>query len=345
VELAQVETRLTTTDQGKLIAFGNASWSVDPTEPLSVMRLLHDGSPDPEYADGGQYIGPELFAGHVEVDDLGRVVFSAFDGPNGSDGVLSRLLQDGAFDYSFGVQSISGLGGPFILARDGVLVPQGSTITLLGPDGAPDPTFGSGGVVDLASMGSFSEAGVQPDGKIVLLGAQDQGETWVLVRLDASGNLDLSFGAGGIIAVDPSVYDMTVDVEGGILLSGSAKPIEDGELVLQRFTADGHVDQSFGERGLQTVRGLQSGSAQVEVLPNGRILLINRDVTRLLPNGALDPSFGEYGALSGFNDDGFALGGAVDPDGRIYLIFGIPDASDESIVSTRLFCIKPDGHD
>jgi uncharacterized delta-60 repeat protein len=84
---------------------------------------------------------------------------------------------------------------------------------------------------------------------------------------------------------------------------------------LVRINADGSLDRSFGKRG----RAVKSAYA-VTVLPDGKLLLADEgtppgepsngdaEVTRLLPNGKPDPSFGHGGTV--FIDFGGRLDGA-----------------------------------
>src|SRR6266404_2156203 len=70
-----------------------------------------------------------------------------------------------------------------------------------------DTSFGVGGLVVVPSIGVFERVAVQPGGKIVAAGSSGCSPVFCgssvpfLVRFDSSGNLDGSFGAGGIISV------------------------------------------------------------------------------------------------------------------------------------------------
>src|SRR5262245_14489373 len=72
--------------------------------------------------------------------------------------------------------------------------------------GLLDPTFGSGGVVTTSfSTGSDQASDVlaQPDGKIVAAGRTPSGGTdFLVVRYNANGTLDTTFGSGGRAATD-----------------------------------------------------------------------------------------------------------------------------------------------
>ena len=80
---------------------------------------------------------------------------------------------------------------------------QNFTLTVNPPPGSLDTTFGIGGIVT-TTIGSGNNLafalGIQSDGKIVVAGGSN-GSThdFVLVRYNANGSLDISFGTGGIV--------------------------------------------------------------------------------------------------------------------------------------------------
>ena len=73
-------------------------------------------------------------------------------------------------------------------------------------DGTPDLAFGAGGSVITPVGGSNTQLArlvVQPDGKVVAATLGEDG--FVLVRLDVDGDLDPTFGDGGIATPPPRV--------------------------------------------------------------------------------------------------------------------------------------------
>src|SRR6185503_19320382 len=76
-------------------------------------------------------------------------------------------------------------------------------------DGVADPTFGNGGLVMTDFSGNFdwiNDVLVQPDGKILAVGATDMASgltRFALARYNPDGSLDQSFGVGGrVVASD-----------------------------------------------------------------------------------------------------------------------------------------------
>ncbi len=115
-------------------------------------------------------------------------------------------------------------------------------------------TSGMGSLDDQAVLGM----GVQHDGGMVLAGVSSgSGNTSIitLTRVDANGNLDLSFGGLGMGIAMPDlpgvalIYGIAVDSSDDILLTGIAAS---GGIFVARLLPDGTVDGSFGESGVAT---------------------------------------------------------------------------------------------
>ena len=104
-------------------------------------------------------------------------------------------------------------------------------------NGQIDATFGSLGTVTAPGGGEISDVAIQPDGKIVVLGGNGQGEP-VVDRFYPDGSVDTTFGTDGsssALAVDvggqplqlgfPSFAtgdrDLTLLPDGDILVAGS----------------------------------------------------------------------------------------------------------------------------
>lgn len=131
-----------------------------------------------------------------------------------------------------------------------------------------------------------------------------------LTRHDASGNLDSSFGSGGIATTDfggagDEAHDAALMADGGIIAVGEtdAPGIEKQDFALARYRPDGTLDSSFGAGGKTTTDfGALSDDAVrgLAIQPDGRIVAAgwNGDeieLARYLVNGQLDPTFGAGG--------------------------------------------------
>src|SRR5439155_26808133 len=130
-----------------------------------------------------------------------------------------------------------------------------------GAGGSLDPSFGSGGTVTPA-VGDSAVAhaiAVQSDGNIVTVGySMTAGNfDFTLVRYDASGNLDPTFGTGGMVVTDLGGDDLAQGValrpDGRIVVGGfsSSSPTStaDDRFGLARYESDGTLDPTFGSAG------------------------------------------------------------------------------------------------
>ena len=129
-------------------------------------------------------------------------------------------------------------------------------------DGSLDGSFGTNGIVSTDLGTDFDEAGdivVQSDGKIIVSGhignridgmpTQWQSTGYGLVRYNADGSLDTSFGNGGIVTAalgtGSTGFAVTLQLDGKILVSGST----DAGCTLLRYNSDGTLDTSFDGDG------------------------------------------------------------------------------------------------
>ncbi|MFM7739828.1 MAG: delta-60 repeat domain-containing protein, partial [Planctomycetota bacterium] len=123
-------------------------------------------------------------------------------------------------------------------------------------DGSLDTSFGTAGKVT-TPVGTSNDQGysvtIQPDGKIVLAGSTHNGSNWdfALVRYNADGSLDTSFGTGGMVTTPIGTNDdyglsVTFQPECKIVVAGWAHNGSNWDFALVRYNADGSLDTSFG---------------------------------------------------------------------------------------------------
>lgn len=264
----------------------------------------------------------------------------------GVDFGMARYRRDGSLDRRFGdgglvVTDVGGDSEDYATAlvrqRDGKLVVAGYSflpgrvdpdfsLARYNADGSLDATFGTGGTVvtDVRGLDYVAEVVVQADGKVVVGGvtiylsptgelAQDS----ALVRYDADGSLDPTFGNGGTVLTDISQYDdlggLALQADGRLVAAGStALAGPDQGLVVARYRRDGSLDASFDGDGIvvTTVAGV-GGASTLIVQADGKLVAGGAGLS---PDGN-QPAFG----LVRFNrdgslDQGFGTGGAVVTD-------------------------------
>ena len=178
-----------------------------------------------------------------------------------SDMAAARYNTNGALDFSFGSlgRTQANVGGSTLdvgyamaIQPDGkIIVAGGAGIgDLPGPadywghvnafvalarfdtNGAPDTTFGNNGTV-VSEVGAYSDfamsLALQPDGKIVIAGASQNGNyKWFAQRYNADGSLDTSYGNNSAALLDfgsdtnEVAYGLALDSFGRAVIAGDA---------------------------------------------------------------------------------------------------------------------------
>jgi uncharacterized delta-60 repeat protein len=303
---------------------------------------------------------------------------------------VMRFEVDGSVDRSFGTGGLRLLAHPVSameLAPGGKIVVAGYAnlsadeasadfaVTRLTPDGRLDRGFGGDGSVVFAGRPGGEGAGsvlVRPDGRITVLGRITDRPVWGIevAELDHAGRLVPGFGRDGVAvfpvpAENVSTGISRIEPQGArtIVLLGHPGAGEGG---LLRLNPDGTKDPTFGVDGEVTSRQIDavggSGSSRyysssapagLAVAADGSIVITteNASVTRLLPDGAPDPGFGQGGRahLGSLESEGvYALRPytvSLDAEGRALLAGRAELGSDpETRISALLTArLQPDG--
>jgi uncharacterized delta-60 repeat protein len=333
----------------------------------------------------------------VALEPDGRIVVAGVSDQGlapypGSSGIedefaVARYNPDGSLDPSFGTGGITSTVIPqplsvvwdagaeaLAILSDGDIVvggwagfssfPDTSDFALVEykPNGALDPVFGQGGIVQTAftAESSLSSLAVQPDGDIVAGGSNvaashgDDTYEMAVARYAPNGSLDPTFGTNGQVQTAEKLRYQggPSTLQGGKIVVAGFRTNDHGFArfpVLARFGAGGNLDPSFGNHGYEEIRSLKHDAAEaVATQPDGKILVAtNSAVARLLPNGRLDPNFGRQGTatLAGainlacptpeIDLCGDSTRLALQPDGNV-LVGGTADPEDQSNSTLRL---------
>ncbi len=240
-----------------------------PVESI-VARLTSTGAADASFGTNGEVVlaaeTPNYFDLAIQPAD-GKIVLGGT--AIGSDGmtqtVVTRLNTDGSTDTTFnggailnlsadGSSGVSFSGSPAsvlvnsvgkIIVVGSVLVGRNQVgeVAELNSDGTLNTAFGSNGVSS-GNQSALSNAALQTDGKIVLVGSY-------LQRLNADGSVDSSLPARSIPLDYPT--SVIVQADGKIDVGGTYYPAGAYSIfAVARFSSTGITDGSFGPSGRAT---------------------------------------------------------------------------------------------
>ena len=193
-------------------------------------------------------------------------------GSNGnvlSDPIIAKINADGSLDQSFSQQGV--VQGTYlqlfgfnndlksVIDNDGRIILFGAnttsaagnnyTVSRLNSNGTLDTTFGNGGNVFVSGIGGFSSpAGVEVTADNQVVFGIVSPFSIALGKLNEDGSRDSTFGDGGFATVTPSSTntfpEFALDSQDRIVIASD--PVV---LAVNRLTANGQVDSSFGDNG------------------------------------------------------------------------------------------------
>jgi uncharacterized delta-60 repeat protein len=171
-----------------------------------------------------------------------------------------------------------------------------------------DSTFSGDGrtTLNVAGDDTGEAVGIQADGKIVVAGTSSGGTDIAVVRFDADGSLDTSFGGGDGIVVtdingDDAAYAIAIQANQKIVVGG----FSDGtvEAAVVRYDTDGTPDTTFGGGDGIATQAVGQGAlvSDIAIQGDGSIVAAgsmtpdgfkgNAFVARFDPSGVLDTTF------------------------------------------------------
>ncbi|MDY0351249.1 MAG: delta-60 repeat domain-containing protein [Desulfobulbaceae bacterium] len=296
-----------------------------------------------------------LLAGLVAAAEIGRL-----DASFGSDGRV--VTAPGIFaDQAYAVR----------VQPDGRILVAGSSsngvdldfaLIRLTQDGQLDPTFNFNGIVT-TQVGSdddeIAAIAVQDDGYIVAAGySMNSGSRdFALARYTPDGQLDPSFGEGGIVqdgygGGNDEITALAVDPEGRLVIAGYTTGTAGRAVIAGRYLSSGAPDPSFGDNGQSLIGiGRDALARGIDIDEQGRIILAgsffheNRTeamALRFTENGQLDGAFGVEGLAVpvqiGQQTEGYGI--RIGDDGSILIAGSI---SNEDGLDSALFRFTESG--
>ncbi|MDO8614707.1 MAG: hypothetical protein Q7T33_03085 [Dehalococcoidia bacterium] len=295
-------------------------------------------------------------------------------------------------DPSFGIggKVLTDIAGPvwedehftLIVQPDGKLVAPGKAynsatgdfdfvVIRYNSNGSLDSSFDGDGkaITDIAATHDEALGLVrQADGKLVAAGVARNGALgdFALVRYNADGSLDTSFGTGGRVrtdffGADDVALGLVVQPDGKLVAGGYATLPQSGvDFALARYNTNGSLDPSFGIGGISTTDffGSSDWAFRLTIQSDGKLVAVggtantstgNSDfaIARYNSNGRLDASFATFGkagvgSTDFSNGTDYALAVLVQPDGGI-LAGGLAYGPGSGTFEMALARYLPDG--
>ena len=311
---------------------------------MVLARYNYDGTLDQSFGyEGVLAVGLLDINGYSKIDECrsislqsdGKILLAGF---SGTDFALIRVNTDGSLDTSFGewvdaadatllqtgvlttdLGGVSAEGFSVTVQADGRILMAGSVnngftndfaLVRYNADGSLDNSFDVDGIVTTGLFGVDSQGySVTLQGDKILLGGYTEDSAtgqpeFALVRYNADGSLDTSFGldGNGIIITDLGYdakgYSVAIQADGQILLSG----FSGSDFAQVRYNGTtGILDAGFGVGGIVTTHlGAYAEGHSVTLQDDGKILLAGisnngstTDFTlvRYNSDGSLDKAF------------------------------------------------------
>jgi uncharacterized delta-60 repeat protein len=342
---------------------------------FTVVRYNTDGSLDALF-DGDGIASTDFGATNetaraTVIQPDGKIVAAGYKGEgSGNDYALIRYNADGSLDASFSEdgKTITDMAFPIpsgtgdvAVQADGKIVVAGYsyngfnddfTLVRYNTNGTRDESFGNAGkvVTDITGyvQGERAKAvAIQADGKIVVAGETTlsvTGSDFVVVRYNADGSRDNSFGGSGVVTTDfgssfDFAYAAAIQPDGKIVAAGYSAVNGNNDFALVRYNANGSLDTTFDDDGKVTTSftGSNEYAYAVTIQPDGKIIAAGSQaaatsdfaLARYNANGSLDTTFDGDGKattdIQGSNDGAQSL--ALQADGKIVAAGGVSNGS------------------
>ncbi len=288
---------------GKIVVAGYAAGGTNID--FAVARYNADGTLDTTFGTGGKVttaVGNlDDFASSVAIQADGKIVVAGATEITlfSNDFAVLRYNVNGSLDTTFGtggkvvapIGNSDDFASSVAIQTDGKIVVAGASsdgatddfaVARFNANGALDTTFGTGGkvVTPVGSSDDFaSSVIVQTDGKIIVAGDSNTGNNdFALVRYNAGGTLDTTFGTGGKVVTpigssNDYLYAAALQPNGKIVAAGFAFGTND-DFALARYNTNGTLDTTFGAGGktVTPIGAADDYAMAVTVQADGKII-------------------------------------------------------------------------
>ena len=293
-----------------------------------LMRLNSTGSLDASFGSSGIILAPlgaacgavagDCTIAALAVDANDKIVASGSYGYTLgrfwiSDFAVARFSSSGSPDVSFNGTGVAltnfeseDRAAAVLLQSDGKIVAVGTAspepaaglrfaLARYNANGSLDSSFGQNGQVVTTPGGVWASAEnalLQPDGKIIVVGSSWANPSFVstLARYDVHGNLDPSFGSGGIITNTAMSTAMAAVIQrDGKLI------VLNGGFNLTRYWPNGQIDSTFGNGGIigEPTDHVQN-AVGVALQPDGKFVVAGTQLSGASPAYTHDALIARY---------------------------------------------------
>ncbi|MBK9108401.1 MAG: hypothetical protein IPM92_08515 [Saprospiraceae bacterium] len=368
-------------NDGKILVGGRIALQTSEYDFL-LLRYLENGQLDSSFGNKGFVIwdfGPKQEnLEFVRALPDGKILAGGFSGVNpNTNGILIKLLSDGSPDPEFGINGIVNFKcgkstGPIVANVDaqqnivvtGVCVVDSFDIDWFVarflPDGKPDLSFNGIGWMYhnfLTREDIPFDLLLEPGGKILVTGCAGvyPKANYAILRLNSDGSRDFSFGNSGELQTDFAGnhdigYTTAITSDGKYLTAGTVRDdVTNYDFSLAKYLPNGDLDPGFGNGGKMTYDfkgpvdyGLYMiKQADHKYLVCGEINVLTQNkfvVVRYLENGQIDSSFGDMG-IAGFDAVNILTDHtphfAIQKDGKIVMVANYKDGQNVNVLVIR----------
>ena len=246
--------------------------------------------------------GPALNTGVINTEgDFGLVRFNADGSLDTSFAGTGKVTTDFGGDESAADLAIQGDGKIVVVGKRNS--PSIAVLSRYNPDGSLDASFGGTGKVTttVGTVASANSVAIQNDGKIVVAGLTTTGADFdfAVVRFNADGSLDTSFGGTGKVTTSTSPGFESAN---SVVIQDDGKIVVAGYSALVRYNANGSLDATFGTSGKVTT---DFAVFNAVLQDDGKIIGVGAHdsssqftLERFNADGSLDTSFGGTGKVT-----------------------------------------------
>jgi uncharacterized delta-60 repeat protein len=352
----------------EIVADANAS------DSFGVVRLLPNGSLDPNFGTGGAariaFGNFDATPNVLALQPGGKIVVVG-QGAFLSQWVAARFNGNGTLDSSFGAggtaqtniagfqSGLTSISSILIDPRNAQILVGGSgrvctkcatetVIVRYNPNGSLDPTFGNGGMIAIAAVGAPDALALLSNGDILATGSG------AVAEFEASGSLlsTVMSTISSATIVAAAQGGQTVFEANGDFVFASSAPGEfgrrDTDIQLVRFLPQGSVDSTFNSPifDFGAEAAISESARSLAVQPNGQILAggaagqfgaAGFGLARFNANGGFDATFGNAGKVT----TPFANASAgvrvvmLQSDGRIIAVGNALSGGQENLAAAR----------